>query len=420
MICRVYAGDSLGSKCVIDPYLVVLSLAGNVYSFFRSQRPIRLIFANAIWASFACGNCLSFSGSILSLSLHRISSTMAKGAKSKKNAGGRSNFNATKKDQDKGKTKGPAYVPKYRWFAKRILAAYPDEDGVPIYLGDAEDEKKFFKKGYCLKVSQPKDCELFGRIGMALNLAASSFDVGAQTLRERVAPIASMEIGESATEGIQEKFKAFQDALNKLGLLPLHTMMASAKGAEFGEAVHVLNAGRTKKPKKEEITTAVKNCFSFLGEHEEDLRKCLPKVATFAAKTYLFSMTLVELLDFYSNKIAWANRVETDKKLKHGPAMKTWLKEAQSEEKFLAAVVEAFAAKVKKNKKEKTRKRKASQSSSNNASESSSSDSNSENSSSSDSSASKDKKAKKGKKEKKASSGSDSDGDAKKEKKDKK
>ena len=127
---------------------------------------------------------------------------MAKSKKFQKKGG---SYNNVQKDQSGTKKDGPAYVPKFRYFAKRTLAAYPDENGVPIYLGEADTEKKFFKKGYCVKVSQRKDCEFFGRIGMAINLAASSIDAGAQTFKERVAPIAGVELDEHANEAAKEK-----------------------------------------------------------------------------------------------------------------------------------------------------------------------------------------------------------------------
>ena len=58
-----------------------------------------------------------------------------------KGGGGRN-----KGDDDENAT----YVPKKFYLAKDKLSSYPDEDGCPFYLGDAEDEKSFFAPGFLL------------------------------------------------------------------------------------------------------------------------------------------------------------------------------------------------------------------------------------------------------------------------------
>ena len=337
-----------------------------------------------------------------------------------KSASSRKDFTKVKGKFGKGgkndKSGKQEWVPKFSFYAKAHLAAYPDENGVPLYLGDADNEKKFFKKGFCLKTRTAKNCELFTRVGMALNLGASTFDVGAQTLEKRLGMLPALEEGE-----VKSNF-------DKTGLVPLVELLKLDEGEKFKLAAQVLNAGKDKTPTKEEIEEAVRDLFGFLETQQDNLRKVLPKVATFCAKGYLFAMTLHELLDFHGNQAVWANRMESDKKT--GTAMKAWLEKPNEEELFLAAMTEAFVAKVKKNKKEKkkSKKKKASDSSGSGSSgsESSKSSSGDKEEKKSDSSDSSDKKAKaKPKKEKKKSESSDSSDKkakvkAKKEKKDKK
>ena len=72
----------------------------------------------------------------------------------------------------------PSTVPKFKYFAKAALAAYPDKDGNPIYLGDAADMQEFTSNGAVSRTRNKTNCEFLHRPGMAVNLNASTFATG--------------------------------------------------------------------------------------------------------------------------------------------------------------------------------------------------------------------------------------------------
>ena len=260
-----------------------------------------------------------------------------------------------KKDKKGAKKDGEEkkdVVAKFRYFAKAALAPYPDEDGAPIYVGKAGDEKSFFKAGYVLKGRNKDNCELLHRIGMALCLAAASFDHGAKAIVKRVPLL------DRAADVTAEARKLEKTGLPKLAEL----LTSTSRGRAFAEAVEVMNAGRTGRPPREKVDQAIKDYRAFAEEHEEDLRKCLPRASSFSASCYLFAMTLYEHLEMIQNREAWGQAME--EKSQQPKAVQAWMKDAGSSRKFTEALVEAFMAKIKHNKKEKAKKKKAEDSSS--------------------------------------------------------
>jgi len=85
-----------------------------------------------------------------------------------------------KSEAKKKKSSQGAIVPRYAYFAKSALAAYPDENGVPLYLPKGVDEKTFLRLRTIFDSRSGKDEELFRRIGMALALDAASTHNGAR------------------------------------------------------------------------------------------------------------------------------------------------------------------------------------------------------------------------------------------------
>jgi hypothetical protein len=55
--------------------------------------------------------------------------------------------------------KRPKTVPKFMFFGKSALAAYPDAEGNPMYMGDAEDQEEFFRKGQIFGGRNKTNCE---------------------------------------------------------------------------------------------------------------------------------------------------------------------------------------------------------------------------------------------------------------------
>ena len=242
--------------------------------------------------------------------------------------GNRYNRKDNKHDDKKKDKDGKGFViAKFKFLAKRLLAAYPDEDGVPFYLGDAADEGEFFNKGFLMGTCRKDNCELFHRLGMALNLDAASMDEGVK-LMGTVAP-------SSAAAGIAN----LTDHL--------------AENGAFKKAIHVLNAGTSSKPSKTKIKKAVKEYCTFFRENQ-DLRNSLASAATYSAKLYLMSMTFLQHMDFHANRKRWAKRMEGDQ----SSQIKKWMKDPTNEDKLIAALTESFDKKIKSNKKGK-QKRKA-------------------------------------------------------------
>jgi hypothetical protein len=306
--------------------------------------------------------------------------------------GNKGNWKQDKKA--KGGKQKKDIIPKFKYFAKNALAAYPDEDGVPIYLNNAEDEKEFFKKGHIMKGRNKDNCELFKRMGMALCLGASSLDAGCKTLEKRV-PKPNDSDSDIATK------------TKKGGLGPLVQLLDTAEGKEFVDAVGTLNAGQKKKPRKDDVLKAVRNMEHFLDEKGADLRKILSRVAIFSGSMFLFSMTLTELLELSEHKKDWAKSM--DNVNKQPKAVRDWIRDPKDNTKFLNALAESFMEKIKKNKKVKDKKKNASDSSSHGGS-SGSKDSENSGSDGCDDNSSDDKgKKKKGKKNVSDSSSSGKD-----------
>ena len=265
------------------------------------------------------------------------------------------------KQADKGKQgagqKGAKkdFVQKFRYLAKASLAPYPDEEGVALYLGKADDEKAFFKSGNIAKTRSKENCELLHRIGMAISLSASAFDVG-NGLVEKRAPAAGDFRGGSAGE-----------RFSKTGLTGFRELLETDAGQKFKKAAALLNTGKTKRPDKKDVAEAMSDFVAFLQSDKKRLRQSLARIVSFSAGMYLHSMTLLEHMDMQEHPEIWARQMQS---LGQQPkAVRAWARDPKDEKKMLAAMVEAFMDKVKGHKKEKAMKRQAADSSSDCASE---------------------------------------------------
>ena len=152
---------------------------------------------------------------------------MGRKAADRKTRGGGSK--AAPKDDAKKGNKG-SFVPKYSYFGKDKLAAYPSEDGICVYLGKGQDEKAFFAlKAICASRSS-KNEELCHRLGMGLALDAASIHNGTKVLHKH--------FGEAIPEDLQQQF-------HKTGLPKILEVLASDAGQGFVKSIEVLNVGKT-------------------------------------------------------------------------------------------------------------------------------------------------------------------------------
>ena len=72
-------------------------------------------------------------------------------------------------------------VPKYALAAKALLAAYPDEDGNPVYVGDKDGAAELLEPGNILGRSTPKNTEMLSRPGFGIAFAVTAMRWGSQT-----------------------------------------------------------------------------------------------------------------------------------------------------------------------------------------------------------------------------------------------
>ena len=234
------------------------------------------------------------------------------------------------------------HVQKFRYLPKAVLGAYPASDGCPFYLGDADDEKSFFKKGFiATKALGPDSCEAFWRLGMAVALYASSCEVGGKAVVDN--------IDDAGVVG------------DKTGLKQLRALLRSPEGRDFLRACKTLNVGRDGNADRPEAKAAMKSYVTFLKDQEAPLRKAVSRTASFAAKVYQASMSLAEHMDLVACPRAWADAMQGGK---NQPApVQAWMKDPKDTAKLLTALTDSFMRKVGANKKPKAVKKAAADSS---------------------------------------------------------
>ena len=234
------------------------------------------------------------------------------------------------------------HVAKFRFFAKAAMAPYPAEDGCPFYLKDADDEKSFFKKGFiACNVVAPDNCEALWRLGMAVSLYASAFQVGGGAVVDHV--------GEDGAIG------------DKTGLKQLAALLRDPEGQAFLRAAKTLNVRPGGRVGRREAQAAVEAYVTFLQNQEAPLRKAVSRAASFSAKIYQASMAIAEHADLIANLKEWAKAMQGDK---NQPALvQRWIKDPKDTAKLVAAITDSFMRKVEAAKKPTGKKRAAADSS---------------------------------------------------------
>ena len=236
-------------------------------------------------------------------------------------------------------------MPKYSYFGKERLAAYPNEDGVCVYVGKGQDEKAFFSLENICASRSSKNEELRHRIGMGLALDAASLHNGTKVLHKH--------FGEAIPDDLQQQF-------HKTGLPKILEALASDAGQRFVQSLEVLDVGKTGQPRENAIKKALKGFVEYLQDDDGTLRRNLARLASYAAALYLFAMTLLKDMALVSNPKEWAAKVEG----KQSDEVKAWLRKPKDDAKLLAALVHELLAKVEKNEPAGGKKRKASDTSS--------------------------------------------------------
>ena len=266
---------------------------------------------------------------------------------------GGTGFKQKGEDEENG-----VYVPKKFYLARDKLAAYPDEDGCPFYLGDAEDEKSFFAPGFLLSTRSSRNEEYFHRPGMALSLGAASMHRACRTMKDRLLPCWALK---GADEPV-EKILDFEAKFKKTGLSGLVDLLATSDGERLLEALETLDVGREGRRDQQRVEKAVRDLVDLLGEHGQQLRKNASRAASFAAKVYLGSMSIMEHLELLEHRKDWAKNMEDAAKgNKH---IKAWTKNPKDGDLLIDALTAAFMEKVKKHGKGKNQRKQAADTSS--------------------------------------------------------
>ena len=242
---------------------------------------------------------------------------------------------APKATKKKGGNKN--YVPKYRYYAKDKLAAYPDEDGCPFYLGKGQDEHTFFT-GKSIRASRSKDNEeMYHRPGMSLSLSCASFEKGIDQV---------LQFKEASLTEEQQK------PLMKTGLIDILNFLATPEGKRFEKAVRKLNVGKHKRIKEEDAQTAIDDFVDVLREMPKKAKRGFSRWASYTANGYLFSMTLAKDAALLEDLPAMAENMVGNQ----SQSLKAWVKNSSNVKKFKKSLLAEFMDKVKKNSKEKKKR----------------------------------------------------------------
>lgn len=228
------------------------------------------------------------------------------------------------KEKQTAKKAGGNPIPKFAWMAKASLAAYPDEDGNALYIGDKESVKDLLDPASVLSSRTPKNTEMLKRPGMGLCLAAASMHHGSKDV----------------VDGSGSK------ALEKLS-----PVLQGRDAKEFLHAVKLLNLGKSGTASRSDVKAAVRAYVAFLSKPDAGLHSAVVKLAATASRQYLFGIHLIEQLAFFGKLGSWAKKLQ-----RSGEAprqCKEWLKDPTNERKLEEALVDLVMEKAKAQKRKK-------------------------------------------------------------------
>ena len=207
-----------------------------------------------------------------------------------------------------------AFVPKYEYFEKAKLAAYPNEEGGCLYLDKGQDEKQFFALNNIAKSRSGSNEELCRRIGMGVSLDANSAAAGVKLLEKHFS-------GEWPV--------AVQTSLHKTGLPKLKAALETTQGKQFVAALDILNVGKEGRPEEADIKKALKGFVDYLQKDPDNVQVPLARLAADASCLYLFAMSLLKDMALVQHPKEWAKKMEG----KQSEAVKAWIRRPTDVEK---------------------------------------------------------------------------------------
>ena len=216
-------------------------------------------------------------------------------------------------------------IPKYELLPKKMLAAYPDADGNPMYVGDrAEDAKELLDPTNLLATRSSKNSEMLDRPGWGLSFAATAANHCLKELvRQKTKPKAS-------------------------SVASFVTLLEKPRGKGFQEAVAALDVGKDGSVPRKDVAKAMKAYVSFLKEGGEDLQSTLVGLAVESGRFYLGAMHMLEQRAFILKPKTWAKKLQRSGRV--DPALKSWLSDADNVQKLENSLVDVFMAKMKDSK----------------------------------------------------------------------
>ena len=240
-----------------------------------------------------------------------------------------------RKDKTEKSKKKNDLVPKYSFFPKQSLAAYPDPEGNPVYIGEAGSMSEKLAVSSILASRNPKNTELLARPGMAMVFATAAIDHGIRELKKQ-----------QKDSTLQEVLKFFDDKAGK----------------KFLHAVKSLNVGPDGTASKHAVKKAVASYVQFLGKENDDFHEALVELVALSGRLYLAGMYLLEHRSFITRPKVWAKKWA---RAESSPdAIHKWLKRPDKEEHLIGGIYSLLQDKLctKKGKEKKRSKKKSSSS----------------------------------------------------------
>ena len=202
--------------------------------------------------------------------------------------------------------------------SKASLRHFIGEQG-PFFLQGARDETEFFAPAMVAKTRTASNCEAINRLGYYVSFFSSTCTAGLDALTV-------------FTEGAEA-------ALDMVGASGLGAMFQSTAGKHFADACEYLNVKNNAKRTASDTSEQLHAMFGFLGESAESLHEEAVKMAAFAARLYLFSISLVEMTSLVMNVQHWADSVSRDN---HSDIVGKWKANPEDFEAFVDAMQACF------------------------------------------------------------------------------
>ena len=212
-------------------------------------------------------------------------------------------------------------VPKYALAAKALLAAYPDEDGNPVYVGDKDGAAELLEPGNILGRSTPKNTEMLSRPGFGIAFSVTAMRWGIQTAAALAASPTTSAAG------------SFHKAVE-----------AQKHGKSFLRSLEVLDVGKAGTISQSKAEDALNKYVKFFQESDHKLQEALVQLVVESGQLYLAGMHLLEQRAFFLKASGWG------KKLRRGDVPKelaAWSQDTGNKEKLAEGLAKLYHAKCK-------------------------------------------------------------------------